>query len=175
MKSDRICVGVVTGSFGVRGDARIKSFCAEPTAIADYGPLWSEDGTTKYALTITRPVKGGFAVRLSGITSKEQADASKGLKLFADRSALPSLPDDEFYHTDLIGLDVYDTGGVKLGRINAVHDHGAGDLLEVGGTLFKGSILLPFTREAVPTVDLAAKRIVADPPDGLLPGDDNDG
>ena len=168
MANDRICVGVVTGSFGVRGEARIKSFCADPTAIADYGPLWNEDGTTQYKITITRPVKGGFAVRLTGITDKDQADANRGLKLFADRSALLSLPDDEFYYTDLIGLDVYDTGGEIIGKINAVHDHGAGDLLEVTGSGLKDSVLIPFTKEVVPTIDMATRRVIVDPPEGLL-------
>ncbi len=165
MAKERICVGVVTGSFGVRGEARIKSFCAEPTAIADYSPLTNEDGSKEFTLTLTRPVKGGFAVRLSGITSREQADASKGLKLFARRDVLPGLPDDEFYYSDLIGLDVFNTGGEKLGRINAMHDHGAGDFLEIAGPSIKGSMLLSFTAETVPTVDLAGGRIIIDPPE----------
>ncbi len=174
MSDDRICVGVVTGSFGVRGDVRLKSFCAEPSAIADYSPLWNEDGTTSHAITITRAVKGGFGVRMAGVTSKEQADGLKGMKLYANRDDLPSLPDDEYYYTDLIGLDVFDTGGEKLGRINAVHDHGAGDLLEIAGPAFKGSVLLPFTAEAVPTIDLTAGRVIVDPPVGILPGTGDD-
>lgn len=173
MANPRICVGVVTGSFGVRGEARIKSFCAEPSAIADYSPLCDEAGKS-YTLTITRPVKGGFGVRLGGVTSKEQADGLKGLKLFANRDDLPSLPDDEFYHADLIGLDVFDTGGEKVGRVSAMHDHGAGELLEIEGPKLKGGILLPFTLAAVPTVDLKAGRLVIDPPDGVMPGTGND-
>lgn len=173
MTEDRICVGVVTGSFGVRGEARIKSFCAEPSAIADYSPLWDEAGNS-YTLTITRPVKGGFGVRLGGVSSKEQADDLKGLKLYANRDDLPSLPDDEYYHTDLIGLDVYDTGGEKIGQVSAMHDHGAGELMEITGPKLKGGILLPFTVAAVPTVDLDASRLVIDPPIGVMPGTGND-
>lgn len=165
-KTSRICVGVITGSYGVRGEARIKSFCAEPTAIADYAPLQSEDGKHLYSLSISRPVKGGFAARLGGVTSKEQADALKGAKLFAERSKLPNLPDDEYYHSDLMGLSVYDTGGVKIGRVNAVQDHGAGEFLEIVGKDIKGTMLLPFTLAAVPTVDLAEKRIIIDPQAG---------
>ena len=86
----------------------------------------------------------------------------RGVALWAPRSALPSLPDDEFYHADLIGLEVVDTGGVVLGRVRAIFDHGAGDILEVVGG--KDVLLLPFTRAVVPTVDLTARRIVADPP-----------
>ena len=170
--SDRICVGAVTGSFGVRGEARVKSFCADPAAIGDYGPLSTEDGTTTYTLTITRPVKGGFAVRLSGVKTKEQADALRGTTLFAPRTALPALPDDEFYHTDLIGLSAVDTGGADLGRIHAVHNHGGGDLLELRAKGRKGTILVPFTQAIVPTVDLGAGRIVIDPPEGLFDGGD---
>ena len=166
--TDRVCVGAITGSFGVRGEARIKSFCAEPTAVGDYGPLSSEDGSRSFTLTITRPVKGGFAVRLSGVKTKEEADALKGVRLYAPREALPALPDDEFYHADLIGLAAVDTGGADLGKVSAVLNHGAGDLLELRRPGGKGSVLVPFTLEIVPTVDLSAGRIVIDPPEGLL-------
>ena len=147
---------------------RLKSFCAEPEAIASYGPLWTEDGARSFAVTLDSPIKGGFAARLSGVATKEAADALRGVRLFADRAALPGLPDDEFYHADLIGLPVFDTGGAPLGRVKAVLNHGAGDLLEIEGPGLKTTVLLPFTREVVPTVDLAAGRIVADPPEGLF-------
>lgn len=158
---DLICVGAVAGSYGVQGEARIKSFCAEPSAIGDYGPLYSEDGTQTFHITLTRPVTGGFGARIAGVTSKEQADALRGVSLFAPRAALPSLPDDEFYYADLIGLDVVDTGGAALGKVAMVHNFGAGDILEVGAA----GLLIPFTRKAVPTVDMAARRVVVDPPD----------
>lgn len=164
---DRICVGALAGSFGVAGEVRVKSFCADPTAIASYGPLYSEDGSRSFTLRLTRPVAGGYGARLSGVTTKEQADALKGVSLFADRGNLPSLPDDEFYHADLIGLAVLDTGGVALGHVSAVHNHGAGDLLEVSGPGRKSALLVPFTRAMVPTVDLAAKTIIVDLPEGL--------
>lgn len=168
MGNDRVCVGAVAGAFGVRGEVRLKSFCAQAEDIASYGPLWTEDGSRRFAVTLTRPIAGGLAARLDGVATKEAADALRGAQLFADRTALPALPDDEFYHADLIGLSVQDTGGVVLGRVRAVHDHGAGDLLEIAGPGFKAPILLPFTRANVPTVDLAARRIVADPPEGLF-------
>ncbi len=162
---DRICVGALAGSFGVQGEVRLKSFCADPSAIADYGPLWTEDGSRSFKLKLTRPVAGGFGARLSGVTTKEQADALKGTRLFADRARLPRLPDDEFYHADLIGLDVQDSGGAMLGRVTAVLNHGAGDILDVAGP--KGSLLIPFTLAIVPTVDLDARRIVVDLPEGI--------
>jgi len=163
-----ICVGTVTGSYGVRGEVRIKSFCAIPDEIETYSPLSNEDGTQSYSLHLIRAIKGGFTARLGGVETKEEGDAIKGLRLFARRDQLPSLPDDEYYHTDLIGLDVYDTGGALLGQVRQVLNHGASDLLEIHGAGLQEAVLLPFTLAAVPTVDLEAGRIIADPPEGLL-------
>jgi 16S rRNA processing protein RimM len=162
--ADRIVVGAVAGAFGVKGEVRLKSFCAEPEDIASYSPLHGEDGT-EYTVKITRQVKGGFAARLSGIRFKDQADALKGTKLYADRDLLPKLPDDEYYYADLIGLEVLDTGGERLGKIAAVQNHGAGDIIEVRGPALKSALLLPFTQEVVPTVDLNASRVIVDPPE----------
>jgi len=167
-EQERICVGAIAGAFGVRGEVRLKSFCATPDAIAGYGPLWAEDGSRQFTIRLVGPVAGGLAARLSGVDSREAAEALRGIRLYADRAALPALPDDEFYHADLIGLTVQDTGGRILGRVSAVHNHGAGDMLEVEGPGLAGPVLVPFTRSVVPTVDLAAGRIVADPPEGLF-------
>ena len=169
MSKDRICVGAIAGSFGVKGEVRLKSFCADPEAIADYAPLYTEDGGRSFAPVITTTTKNGFVARIPGITSKEEADALRGISLYADRDKLPGLPDDEFYHADLIGLDVVDTGGTVLGEVRAVLNHGAGDLLEVYGPGLTAPVLLPFTKAIVPTVDLSAGRIVVDPPEGALP------
>lgn len=154
----QVCVGAIAGAFGVRGEARIKSFCAEPDAIAGYSPLTTEDGRS-FELKLGRPIKDGYSARLSGVLTREDAEALKGTRLYAPRDRLPALPDDEFYHADLIGLEVVDTGGAALGRVRAVHDFGAGDVLDVLG---EKELMLPFTQEAVPTVDLSAGRIVAD-------------
>lgn len=162
---DRICVGAIAGAFGVRGEVRLKSFCADPGAIAAYAPLHTEDGARSFDVKITRPVSGGLAALLSGIATKEEADALRGTQLFADRDRLPSLPDDEFYHADLIGLTVLDTGGAELGTVRAIHNHGAGDFLEIYAPGRNAAMLLPFTRAIVPTVDLTAQRIIADPPE----------
>ncbi|MEM7613858.1 MAG: ribosome maturation factor RimM [Pseudomonadota bacterium] len=162
-----VCVGAIAGAFGVRGEARIKSFCVPPEAIADYNPLRLADGR-EFDLKINRLIKAGYAAKLSGVTSKEAADALRGERLYAPRERLPNLPDDEFYHADLIGLSVVDPGGTVLGKVHAVHDHGAGDLLEVLGPGLKGGVMLPFTREVVPTVDLQAGRLIVDPPEGTL-------
>ncbi|MEO1920145.1 MAG: ribosome maturation factor RimM [Paracoccaceae bacterium] len=165
---EMICVGAISGAFGVRGEVRIKSFCADPAAIGDYSPLSTEDGKT-YDLGITRTIKGGFAAVISGVDNKEDADALRSTRLYTARENLPSLPDDEFYHSDLIGLAVLDTGGQTVGQIKTVQNHGAGDILEITGPKLKDGVLLTFTTEAVPTVDIAAGRIIIDPPEGLIP------
>ena len=164
---DRICVGAVAGSFGVRGEVRLKSFCSEPTDIASYGPLFTEDGSRSFRVTLTRPVAGGLGARLSGVATKEEADALKGTSLYVDRSRLPAPAEDEFYHADLLGLEVRDTGGVVLGTVRAIHNHGAGDLIEVVRPAPADILLIPFTLTAVPTVDIAAGRLIVDLPEGL--------
>lgn len=169
MSRDRVCVGAIAGSFGVRGEVRLKSFCADPRAIADYGPLYTEDGARSFTVTLGTAVKNGFAARLSGVSGKEAADALRGTRLYADRSKLPAPDEDEFYQTDLLGLPVHDTGGALIGKVKAVLNHGAGDILEIDLAGQPGTALLPFTRAAVPTVDISLGRIVADPPDGVLP------
>ncbi|GGW33022.1 ribosome maturation factor RimM [Gemmobacter lanyuensis] len=166
-KEERICVGAIAGAFGVQGEVRLKSFCAEPTAIAEYGLLYTEDGSRSFKVRLTRPLSGGLGARLSGVATKEEADALKGTNLYADKSRLPKLPDDEYYYADLIGLEVRDPGGAVIGKVAAVHNHGAGDLLEIRGPALKETLLLPFTLANVPTVDIAAGVLVADLPEGL--------
>lgn len=163
-----ICVGSISGAYGVRGELRIKSFCAVPEDIERYSPLRTENGQS-YDLAILRAVKGGFVARIAQVATKEEADALSATSLYASRSQLPSLPDDEFYHADLVGLYVFDTGGEVIGDVKSVQNHGATDLLEVQMPGGSATVLLPFTQAAVPTVDLASRRIVADPPDGVLP------
>ncbi|MEZ5750960.1 MAG: ribosome maturation factor RimM [Paracoccaceae bacterium] len=167
MGKDRVCVGAIAGAFGVRGDVRLKSFCAEAEAIAGYGPLFTEDGARQFKVTLGNPIPNGLSARLSGVSTREEAEALRGVRLFADRDKLPMLADDEYYHADLIGMTVFDTGGAALGKVTAVLNHGAGDLLEIQRP-GKGSALVPFTMAIVPTVDLASGRIIADPPEGLL-------
>ena len=163
-----VCVGAIAGAYGVRGEVRLKSFCAEPGDIASYGALSTEDGGRSFEVALKGAIKNGFAARLSGVASKEAADALKGVRLYVPRERLPDAGEDEYYHADLIGLEVVDTGGTVLGRVKAVLNHGAGDLLEVAGPGLKQPVLLPFTLEAVPTVDLGLGRIVANPPEGLI-------
>ena len=167
MSDDLICVGAIGGSYGVRGELRIKSFCAVAEDIETYSPLTSENGAV-YHLALIRPVTNGFVARIAEVATKEQADALKGTKLYARRDQLPSLTDDEYYHADLIGAAVYDTGGKLRGTVKSVQNHGAADLLEVQQTGSAATVFVPFTLAVVPTVDLAAGRIIIDPPEGLF-------
>ena len=116
-------------------------------------------------IILTGRTKAGFTAKLDAVVTKEQADDLKGVEIYADRSVMPSLPDDEFYYADLIGLEVYDTGGEALGTVKNVMDHGAGDLLEILVPGAPETLLLPFTKAIVPTVDMTAGRIIVDPPD----------
>lgn len=167
MSTDRIVVGALAGAFGVRGEVRLKSFCAEPAAITGYAPLYTAEGRAFAVVRVTGQAPGALTARLDGVSTREQADALRGVELYADRARLPPLPPDEFYHADLIGLPVQDPGGAPLGVVRAVLNHGAGDILEVAG-LKEGRaavLLIPFTQAAVPLVDLAARRVVVDPPE----------
>jgi len=161
--SDRICIGSIAGAFGVGGEVRLKSFCAEPTAIADYGPVFTEDGSRSFKITLSRPVAGGLGARLSGVKTKEEADALRGAGLYVDRTRLPKLPDDEFYHADLIGLAAVLEDGTPVGAVVAVLNHGAGDILEIAPPEGE-TLLLPFTRAVVPVVDIKGRRVVVAPP-----------
>ncbi len=168
MTDNRIVVGSLAGAFGVKGEVRLKSFCADPADIAIYTPLTTEDGRMFRVVVIVGQAPGALVARIEGIESKEQADALRGQSLYALRDKLPRLPDDEYYHADLIGLPVFDSGGTELGRVKTVLNHGAGDILEILAPGASDTILLPFTQAAVPTVDLSARRIIADPPAGLF-------
>ena len=170
--NDRVIVGSLGGSFGVHGEVRLKSFCADPQAIADYTPLYTEDGRPFAQVVLTGQLKNGFSARVDGVVTKEDADALRNTSLYADRAQMPSLPDDEYYYADLIGLTVLDSGGAILGTVKNVMDHGAGDLLEIIAPGATDTVLLPFTQAAVPTVDLASGRIIAAPPDGLFAAND---
>ncbi|MGF1462470.1 MAG: ribosome maturation factor RimM [Maricaulaceae bacterium] len=176
-EADRpIMVGAVAGAFGVQGEAKVKSFTADPDAIRDYAPFCDAAGAVILTPLAWRSIKGGFAVRFKEVASREAAAALKSTRLFAPRNRLPGLKADEFYHADLIGLRVEDLQGRERGRVRAVYDFGAGDLLEIiGAPGVKGAWLLPFTREEAPHVDMAGGAVIIDPSpayDPLTPEDD---
>ena len=160
-----ILVGRVAGAFGVKGEIRITSFTADPMALVDYKTLLREDGSPGLTLTAGRVAKGGVVARTQEIETREQAEAARGLRLYIPRDLLPDTEDeDEFYVADLVGLDVVSVEGEALGRVKSVHDFGAGDLLEIEPPQGP-SWWLPFTREAVPEVSIAERRVVAVKPE----------
>ncbi len=155
-----VVVGVILGAHGVRGDVRVKSFTAEPEACFDYGPLLDAGGAALLEALRVRPGKAHFIVTPKVPREKEAWDALKGARLHVPRAALPEASEDEFYIDDLVGLEVVAGGEVPIGRVKAVQNFGAGDLLEVAPSGGGRSVLVPFTRDDVPTVDIAAGRVV---------------
>lgn len=162
-----ICVGAVAGAYGIRGEVRLKSFCARAEDVAGYGPLVTEDGRS-FEVALGPAVSNGFAARLSGVATREAAEALRGTRLHVPRERLPAPGEEEFYHVDLIGLEAVDPGGARIGRVTAVLEQGPGDLLEIAVDGRAEPVLVPFTRSIVPTVDIAARRLIVDAPEGLL-------
>jgi 16S rRNA processing protein RimM len=166
-QSAQVCVGVVAGAHGVRGAVRLKSFTAIPEDIARYGPLRDESGTRRFRLHVLGAAKGALLARLDDVSDRDQAEALKGLRLYLPRAALPPPKEEEYYHADLLGLAACLGDGREIGRVRAIHDFGAGDTIEIERPAGP-PVLVPFTRAVVPLVDLAAGRLVLDPPPGLL-------
>jgi 16S rRNA processing protein RimM len=162
----RVCLGQIGAAHGVRGEVRLRSFAAEPAAIAAYGPLETEDGSI-VAIESLRPAKGNFVAKLAGIANREAAERLVNTKLYVPRERLPE-PEkpDEFYYADLVGLAVIDRAGRPFGTVIAVHNFGAGDLIEVRQADGGPTQLLPFDAATVPEVDIAAGRLVVEPPAG---------
>lgn len=160
-----ILVARVAGAFGVKGEVRISTFTEAPLAIAKYRELKNEDGGPALAVLSAREAKGGVVARVKGVDTKDQADALRGLKLYVPRSALPEPEEDEFYLTDLIGLAAVTPEGEALGRIKSVQNFGAGDILEIDPALGGPTWYLPFTRDAVPDIDIAGGKVTAVRPD----------
>lgn len=150
-----ILVGQVAGGFGVRGEVRVTAFTADPLALKDYGPLLRADGSVAVTLTAVRAAKGAVIGRAREIETKEQADALRGLKLFVPRGRFPQPDEDEVYIADLIGLEAWDADGRVLGRIKAVQNFGASDMLEIDPAEGGQTWYLPFTREAAPELHIA--------------------
>ena len=166
---DRVCLGQVSSAHGIKGEVRIKPFTQAPEDVAAYGPLQDEAGARRFEILSLRTTKGGVVARLDGVTDRNQAEALKGVKLFVDRDRLPERNEDGvWYHADLIGLVALDKGGAALGTIVAVQNYGAGDLLEIRPATGGPTVLLPFTAEVVPDVDLDAGWVLVDPPEGLI-------
>lgn len=164
-----VLLGAITGAHGIKGEVILKVFTEELKAIATYGPLSNEDGSATFEIEALRAIKLGAAARLKGVRDRNAAEALKGTGLYVAREAL-GLADqegDEFFHSDLVGLAVEQGQMGRIGFITAVHDFGAGDLLEIQLEETREKVLLPFTKEAVPVIDIKGCRVVVEPPEGL--------
>ena len=163
-KPPLVLVGRVAGSFGVKGEVRLTTYTEDPMALARYRVLLREDGAPALTVETARQAKDTLIVRAAGITDTDQADALRGLRLHVRRDALPEPEEDEFYLADLIGLSAQLADGAPFGTVKAVHDFGAGDILEIDPGGGKATMLIPFTREAVPEVRIGEGRLVVAPP-----------
>lgn len=164
----RICIGVITGARGIKGELRIKPLTAKPQDVAAYGPVETEDGSRQLVLNKVAIAGKGIVARAEGITTRNQAEALKGIRLYVPKAALPEIDEDEYYQADLIGLKVTKQDGTEIGAVVALQDFGAGDLLEIRLHGRKTTVLLPFTAECVPQIDVAGGTVSVDPPEGLF-------
>lgn len=175
MSENRICLATIGAPHGVKGEVRVKSHTGDPLAFGDYGPLTDTAGR-EYKVLEVRPSKTVVVARFKGITTREQAEALNGTDLFIDRDMLPDeeLEEDEFFHEDLIGLAVRDMEGVTIGKVTALHDFGGGDLLEITFAGRRG-VMVPFTKAAVPVIDIAGGFVTVEPVAAGLVATDEDG
>lgn len=174
---ERVCVGEIGAPRGLRGDFTVRSFTADPRAVAGHGPLTTDRPGSSLRLRIVGEKKGALVVRADGVDDRTAAEGLRGCRLYVARSALPRPDQDEYYYADLIGLRaMFDPtdGGTSPGRVAAVYDHGAGPVLEIERD-GAPSVLVPFSKAAVPDVDLAAGRLVVASLPGLLAPAEDDG
>jgi len=170
MPPSQICVARIGAAHGVRGAVKLWTFTEDPPAVKRYGPLVTKDGARQFEVTQVREAKGHLVATLKGIATREEAERLNGVELYVAREKLPATDENEYYHADLIGLAAVDAAGGPLGRVIAIHNFGAGDIIEIappnGATM-----LLPFTNAVVPTIDLEGGRVVIELPDEIE-GDD---
>lgn len=171
-REDRVLVAEIGAPHGVRGEIRAKAYTEDPLALSTLGPLQDDSGKS-YEVRSVRPAKSVVVMRLSGVETREAAEALKGTSLYVARSRLPddALEEDEFFQADLIGLDVRDVGGKTHGTVQAVHNFGGGDILELAQA-GKRSVMIPFSAAAVPDIDLEAGFVLVDPVAAGLDGDE---
>ena len=166
-----ICVARIGAAHGVRGAVKLWTFTEDPLAVKAYGPLLTKDGARSFEVATAREAKGHLVATLKGIATREDAERLNGLELYVAREKLPATEEDEYYHADLIGLAAVNAANEPIGRVAAIHNFGAGDIIEIAPP--QGStMLLPFTNAVVPSVDLAAGRVVIELPDEIAGEDE---
>jgi 16S rRNA processing protein RimM len=161
-----ICVARIGAAHGVRGAVKLWTFTEDPLAVKHYGPLTTKDGARKFEVATAREANGHLVATLKGIATREEAERLNGIELYIAREKLPATDDDEYYHADLIGLAAVNAADEPIGRVTAIHNFGAGDIIEIAPP-HGATMLLPFTNAVVPTVDLAAGRVVIVLPDEI--------
>jgi 16S rRNA processing protein RimM len=161
-----ICVARIGAAHGVRGAVKLWTFTEDPFAVKAYGPLSTKDGARHFEVTSAREAKDHLVATFEGVTTRDEAERLNGVELYVPREKLPATEDDEYYHADLIGLAAVTTADEPLGRVVAIHNFGAGDIIEIAppsGT----TMLLPFTNAVVPTVDIPGGRVVIELPEEI--------
>jgi len=162
-----ICIARIGAAHGVRGAVKLWTFTEDPLAVKAYGPLLTKDGARSFEVATAREAKGHLVATLKGITTREDAERLNGLELYVAREKLPATEEDEYYHADLIGLAAVNAANEPIGRVAAIHNFGAGDIIEIAPA-DGATMLLPFTNAVVPSVDLAAGRVVIELPDEIV-------
>jgi 16S rRNA processing protein RimM len=170
MSVAQICVARIGAAHGVRGAVKLWTFTEDPMAVMQYGPLATKDGARKFEVANAREAKGHLVATLKGVATREHAERLNGIELYIPRNKLPATDADEYYHADLIGLAAVNAAFEPIGRVIAIYNFGAGDIIEIAPA-HGATMLLPFTNAVVPTVDLAAGRVVIELP-GEIEGDD---
>jgi 16S rRNA processing protein RimM len=165
--ADPICIARIGAAHGVRGAVKLWTFTEDPFAVKAYGPLLTKDGGRSFEIATAREAKGHLVATLKGVATREDAERLNGIELYIAREKLPATDENEYYHADLIGLAAVNVADEPLGRVLAIHNFGAGDIIEIA--LPSGStMLLPFTNAVVPTVDLANGRVVIELPEEIV-------
>ena len=167
----QICVARIGAAHGVRGAVKLWTFTEDPLAVKHYGPLTTKDGARQFELAQAREAKGHLVATFKGITTRNEAERLNGIELYVARNKLPATDEDEYYHADLIGLTAITTTDEPLGKVIAIHNFGAGDIIEIAppaGT----TIMLPFSNAVVPTVDIPGGRVIIALPEEIEAGDE---
>jgi 16S rRNA processing protein RimM len=168
LATDLVLLGEIGRAQGLKGEVRLWSYTQEPEAIAEYGPLQDETGAARLEIETVRSDAKGLVARLKGVTTREAAEALTGTKLYVTRDRLPEAGEEEWYHSDLIGLAAIDAAGAPLGTVTAIHNFGAGDLVEIAPAAGGEALLIPFTESAVPEVDVKGGFIRVVPPSEFI-------
>src|SRR3977135_2058376 len=169
--SAHICIARIGAAHGVRGAVKLWTFTEDPLAVQRYGPLSTKDGARQFEVTHAREAKDHLVAPLKGVATREDAERLNGIELYIAREKLPATDDDEYYHADLIGLAAVNAANEPIGRVVAIHNFGAGDIIEIAPA-HGATMLLPFTNAVVPSVDVAAGRVIIELPDEIE-GDDS--